>query len=93
MPQEKMQNEIWTALLKKEIDRNRGYQMDNFKCIKCGNNEYTTGQFQATGGTFSKLFDVQNQKFSTITCTKCKFTEIYKATTDELENILDFITG
>lgn len=55
--------------------------------------EYETDQFQATGGTFSKMFDVQNKRFSTVSCRKCRFTEIYKADSSELENIFDFLIG
>ena len=35
-------------------------------CPKCGNTHYESDQFQATGGNFSKIFDVQNKKFVTI---------------------------
>ena len=61
-----------------------------WKCPKCTNTEYETGQFAATGGGFSKLFDVQNKRFSTVTCTRCQFTEIYRTETGTLENIFDF---
>lgn len=64
-----------------------------WECPKCGNRAYETGQFQATGGTLSKLFDVQSEKFSTVTCSKCKFTEIYKAKASDLSNIFDFFFG
>jgi len=59
-------------------------------CPKCKNTEY---EFQATGGTFTKLFNVQCKKFTTVTCTRCKYTEIYKATTSSLMNIFDFFTN
>jgi len=62
-------------------------------CPKCKNTEYETDQFQATGGTFTKLFNVQCKKFTTVTCTRCKYTEIYKATTSSLINIFDFFTN
>ncbi|MCG8572780.1 MAG: zinc ribbon domain-containing protein [Spirochaetes bacterium] len=64
-----------------------------WSCPKCGNHEYETDQFAATGGGFSKFLDVQNKKFSTVTCTKCKFTELYKAETSMLGNIFDFFTS
>ena len=67
--------------------------MNKWECIKCGNKEFEQDQFQATGGTFSKLFDVQNKKFITISCTKCGYTEIYKTATSAGENIIDFIVG
>ncbi len=64
-----------------------------YVCPKCGNTEYEVGEFRATGGAFSKIFDVQNKKFTTITCSRCKYTEIYKASTSALGNILDFFTN
>ena len=62
-------------------------------CPKCKNNRYETDQFAATGGGLSKIFDVQNKKFATVTCSQCKYTEIYKADTSTLGNIFDFFTG
>ncbi len=68
-------------------------EIKNYTCVKCGNQQYEVDEFCATGGGFSKLFDVQNKRFTTITCTKCKYTEIYKGTTSDLENIFDFLIG
>ena len=34
-----------------------------FVCPKCGCHEFVQDQFQATGGTMAKLFDIQNKKF------------------------------
>ncbi|WP_276717443.1 zinc ribbon domain-containing protein [Caloranaerobacter azorensis] len=65
----------------------------NWKCPKCSNTSYETDQFQATGGTFAKLFDIQNKKFTTVTCTRCRYTEIYKADASQLSNIFDFLIG
>jgi predicted nucleic-acid-binding Zn-ribbon protein len=62
-------------------------------CPKCGNTAYETDQFAATGGGFAKIFDVQNKKFSTVTCTRCKYTELYQASTSALGNIFDFFTN
>jgi len=64
-----------------------------WKCPKCENVQFETDQFAATGGGVSKFFDVQNKKFSTVTCTKCKYTEIYKAETSTLGNIFDLFTS
>ena len=46
-------------------------------CPKCGNHHYVSDQFQATGGNFAKIFDVQNKKFITVSCTNCGYTELY----------------
>lgn len=48
-------------------------------------------QFQATGGTMAKLFDIQNKKFITVSCTNCGFTELYRSETSTGENVLDFL--
>lgn len=39
----------------------------------------------------TKIFDVQNKKFITVTCTACGYTELYKAQSSSW-NILDFLT-
>lgn len=62
-------------------------------CIKCGHTGYEQGQFQATGGTLSKMFDIQTEKFQTISCTKCGYTEIYKRNTSTAENLMDLFFG
>nr|WP_320119660.1 zinc ribbon domain-containing protein [uncultured Marinifilum sp.] len=62
-------------------------------CPKCGNKHFETDEFRATGGAFAKIFDVQNKKFTTVTCTRCSYTEIYKASTSQLGNIFDFFTN
>ena len=67
--------------------------MSNYKCPKCGCTQYESDQFQATGGTFAKIFDVQNKKFITISCSSCGYTELYKSSTSTGENILDFLTN
>ena len=65
--------------------------MSEWKCIKCENTEFEKDQFQATGGNFSKIFDIQNKKFITVTCTKCGYTELYKVDTDAGMYVLDFL--
>lgn len=64
-----------------------------YVCTKCGNTTFENDQFQATGGTFAKMFDVQNKRFVTISCTRCGYTELYKERTDGAANILDFFFG
>ena len=45
-------------------------------CPKCGCRTYEHDQFQATGGNFAKIFDVQNKKFITISCTPVSYTHL-----------------
>ena len=64
-----------------------------YRCPKCRGGEYVSDQFQATGGNFAKIFDVQNKKFITISCRSCGYTELYRAESDGAMNILDFLMG
>ena len=64
-----------------------------WKCPKCSNETYETDEIRTTGGAFSKIFDVQNKKFSTVSCTRCMYTELYKTDTTTLGNIFDFLTN
>ncbi len=65
----------------------------NYTCIKCKNRTYEIGQMRATGGVLSKIFDVQTERYTSVTCEKCKYTEFYKASTRALSNLFDFFTG
>lgn len=60
-------------------------------CPKCGNTHYEKDQFQATGGNFAKIFDVQNKKFITVSCSQCGYTELYRGSSDSGWDILDFL--
>lgn len=62
-----------------------------YVCPKCGCNHYETDSFQATGGNFAKIFDIQNKKFVTVSCSTCGYTELYKNETSDGWNILDFL--
>ena len=66
-------------------------QRQQYECAKCGCRDYGTDQFQATGGNFAKIFDVQNKRFITVSCRQCGYTELYRAQTDTGMNVLDFL--
>lgn len=68
-------------------------QHKNYSCPKCANRTFKTDQIQATGGTFSKLFNIQNKKFTTVTCERCTYTEFYKTDSNGLINVFDFFTN
>ncbi|MFK5877994.1 MAG: zinc ribbon domain-containing protein [Flavobacteriaceae bacterium] len=65
----------------------------NYTCPKCKNRTYEIGQMRATGGVWSKFFNIQTEKYTSVTCEKCKYTEFYKASTRALSNIFDFFTN
>jgi predicted nucleic-acid-binding Zn-ribbon protein len=62
-------------------------------CPKCRSNDFEVDQFRATGGFLAKIFDVQNKRFTTVTCEHCRFTEIYRADQSMLGNIFDLFTS
>ena len=64
-----------------------------FVCAKCQHTECDTDEFRATGGNFAKFADVQNKKFTTVSCKQCGYTELYKGDTSMLSNIFDFFAG
>ena len=64
-------------------------QQIQYVCVKCGCRSYDSDQFQATGGDFAKLFNVQNKKFVTISCRQCGYTELYRGQTGTGMNVLD----
>lgn len=66
---------------------------DHWQCPKCSNANYEVGEFRATGGQLAKIFDVQNKKFSTVTCSQCSYTEIYRASSSTLGNVFDVFLG
>ncbi len=65
----------------------------NYVCHKCGNKTYEVDEIRTVGGFWSKIFDVQNKKFSIVSCKRCHYTELYKASSSTLGNIFDFFTG
>ena len=64
-----------------------------WSCPKCGNVDFETDEFRATGGFLAKIFDVQNKRFSTVTCSHCSYTEIYRTNSSTLGNVFDFFTN
>ena len=62
-------------------------------CIKCKHTEFHQGEMRATGGFWTKLFNIQNLKFKTLSCKNCGYTEMYKKNSSKSGNILDFFFG
>ncbi len=68
-------------------------QHQNWSCAKCGAGHFETDEFRATGGVLAKMFDVQNKRFTTVSCSDCGFTEIYKTASSNIGNVFDFFTN
>lgn len=63
-----------------------------FSCAKCHNTQYETEEIRTTG-KYSRFFDIQNKKFTAISCTQCGYTEIFRGDSSRLGNFLDFLAG
>ncbi len=67
-------------------------QQMSFKCMKCSNQQCSVGEIHASGGFWSKIFNVQARKLKTVSCNQCGFTELYTAgKAGALGNIFDFL--
>ena len=64
-----------------------------YVCPKCSGTSYETDEIRTVGGRFAKIFDVQNKKFTAVSCTNCKYTELYKGSTSTIGNVFDFLTN
>jgi predicted nucleic-acid-binding Zn-ribbon protein len=66
--------------------------MSKYKCARCSHRQYETGELRAAGGFWSKIFDIQGRKFTTVTCTRCRHTELFDTPSNKLGNVFDFFT-
>ena len=64
----------------------------HYVCPKCSHTIYESGRFRATGSFLAKIFDVQGKRFTTVTCQRCHYVEIYQADSSMLEDIFDLFT-
>jgi len=68
-------------------------QPTKYHCPKCGNTKAEIDEIRTTGSGFSRFFDIQNRKFTVVTCSHCKYSEFYKGTASSLGNVADFLIG
>ena len=64
----------------------------SYECPRCGHERCELGRLRGTGGLLSSLFDIQRERYTTVTCARCRYTELYKADRNTLEDVLDFVT-
>ncbi len=64
----------------------------SFSCAKCHNTQFETEEIR-TAGKYSRFFDLQNKKFTAVSCTRCGYTEIFRGDSSLLGNFLDILSG
>ena len=65
-----------------------------YSCAKCETTEFETSEIRTTGSGFSRFMNLQNQKFSTVSCTNCGYTEVYRMHAGgKIGNIFDILSN
>ena len=64
-----------------------------YSCAKCLGMESKVGQIRTTGSGLSRIFNLHNQKYATVSCIACGYTELYKLDGKGVGNVIDFLSG
>ncbi|EJN60405.1 zinc ribbon domain-containing protein [Halogranum rubrum] len=64
---------------------------DERGCPKCGHTETEVDSIATTGGGLSKMFDIQNRKFTVVSCTNCGYSELYRGRSTN--DVIDIFLG
>ncbi|KAG2394065.1 hypothetical protein C9374_003829 [Naegleria lovaniensis] len=82
-----------TTLLVEEIfpKQKTILKSSQLKCKKCGYDQLHKGQVRESGGLLSKLFNIQNRMFITITCSRCSFTEYYETSQSVVSDVVEMM--
>lgn len=65
-----------------------------YSCDKCGAKTYQSGELRTTGSGISRFLNLQNQKYATVACTECGFTELYRVDVGgRAASVLDIFTN
>ncbi len=65
----------------------------NFTCAKCGHSDYEVSDMSTTSGMMSRMVNLQNRRFSAVSCRRCSYTELYKTSSSALRNVFDVLIG
>ena len=64
-----------------------------YSCIKCAGTECKVGELRSTGSGITRFMNIQNQKYATVACVGCGYTELYRRGGSGIGNIIDFFTN
>jgi predicted nucleic-acid-binding Zn-ribbon protein len=69
-------------------------EKQNYECKNCKQSEYLTGEIRTTGSGISRFLNLQNNKFVTVSCKNCGYTDLYKTDSgSKWGNVLDIFTN
>ena len=67
---------------------------DKWSRPKCNEKNYEMGEIRVVGGFWSKIFNVQSKKYSSVSCEQCSYPEFYKSqSSSTMANIFDLFTN
>jgi predicted nucleic-acid-binding Zn-ribbon protein len=65
-----------------------------YSCVKCAGTDYEAGEIRTTGSGISRFLNLQNQKFATVSCAGCGYTEVYRMRAGgAIGNIFDILSN
>lgn len=65
-----------------------------YVCPKCNGRQAEIDEIRTTGSGFTKYFNIQNRRFTAVSCSACGYTELYKGIRSSgASSVLDFITN
>jgi hypothetical protein len=65
-----------------------------YVCQKCGGKKAEFDEIRTTGSGFTKYFNIQNRRFTAVSCANCGYTELYKGLRSSgASSVLDFVTN
>jgi predicted nucleic-acid-binding Zn-ribbon protein/peroxiredoxin len=70
-----------------------GAPLPNYVCSKCGYGDAEVQDLSATSGMMSRMVNLQNRRFTAVSCRQCKYTDLYKTESGKLRNIFDLFIG
>ena len=65
----------------------------SYSCTKCSGTEYRVGEIRTTGSGITRFLNIQNQKYATVACKECGYTELYRLDGSGIGNIVDIFTN
>ena len=68
-------------------------EIRNYSCAKCQTTDYKTGELRTTGSGLTRFFNIQNQKYGTVSCANCGYTELFRLDGTGFGNIVDLFTN
>ncbi len=64
-----------------------------YSCPKCNGVKYRSGEIRTTGSGISRFLNLQNQKYATVSCGTCGYTELFRMDGSGIGNILDIFSN